>query len=264
MTDFSGKNEQLFIEESARVSEISMLLAGGVNHRGIVLSKSRSEITEASSKPSLSNAVAIVSQSDVLFFIGDLLRLSLGLPSASERLRCRTERAMIKLLRRKKRHDDDDDDDASRHRHHDRRTLRQVAGTPLRDLGIGTSLFEKEIISVQHSMPMLSALKVFIANSVSTVAVVNESGELVGSLTGSDLKGLEPESFLSLTVSVEEFLIERSPSSLQPEIIERSDTLMTALDKLMQPRHFRLRHLWIVDKQSRLRFRHRHRCCCCC
>jgi len=135
-----------------------------------------------------------------------------------------------------------------------------------RDIGYGvTSVMKDEIVSVKEDQTVLNAFLLIFERMVSGVAVVNEEGKLVGSLSASDLKWAAESAFdlgNRLSMKVSDFLEFRRSlpafasdndalkkmTSSAPLTCMPDDEVEYVLTKLMTKGVHRL---WIVNEEQK-------------
>lgn len=140
----------------------------------------------------------------------------------------------------------------------------QTRTMKVRDIGSGvTSVMKDEIVSVTENQTVLEAFVVIFERMVSGVAVVNDDGKLVGSISASDLKWVAESAFdlgnrLSMTVS--DFLdFRRSVPGFANDVLKKvtssapltcmpDDEVEYVLTKLMTKGVHRL---WIVNEEHK-------------
>jgi CBS domain-containing protein len=113
---------------------------------------------------------------------------------------------------------------------------------PVSELEMG----EGAVVSVNTNARALIPFVQMHAQGVSAVAVVDHQGILVGSLSVSDLRSLEPTRLQSLQLPVMDFLKQRSsPAPTAPVSCTATATLAEAIDLLVSTHVHRL---WVVDE----------------
>eukprot|EP01025_Chloroclados_australasicus_P009224 TRINITY_DN13551_c0_g1_i1.p1 TRINITY_DN13551_c0_g1~~TRINITY_DN13551_c0_g1_i1.p1 ORF type:complete len:368 (-),score=40.20 TRINITY_DN13551_c0_g1_i1:416-1519(-) len=77
-----------------------------------------------------------------------------------------------------------------------------ILDTKVSDLG----LVDKSVISVPEDMPTINAYAAMIQKQVSCVGIIDHQGCLIGTLSTSNLRGLQPDQFNILSVPVQKFV----------------------------------------------------------
>ncbi|CEP02793.1 unnamed protein product (mitochondrion) [Plasmodiophora brassicae] len=231
LVNFSGRNPTVFVKESMVLSDFVKTLTTGSNHRALILDEF--EDSEINASPSMEHIKDIISQHDIAVFLHKLMHWAID-PNSAESEPYRDIFAPLA------------ESDTLRN------DLVRVANSRVRDLGLGTSHFEKSIISVEDGVPVLDALKFVIAANVSVLAVVDKAGKLLNSLSGSDLRHLTSATANSLTRPISEFLAAAADVKPPLATITRKCTLLHALNSFASPHRIRpIHHLWLTDKEGR-------------
>jgi len=98
-------------------------------------------------------------------------------------------------------------------------------------------------ISVKRNHSVLKALH-SLKSGISAIAVVEEDGKLAGNFSATNLEGLFMEQFPHFLKSVEDFLSEYSPASMQPVCCRRDTTFEVAIKEMISSGVHRL---WVVN-----------------
>jgi CBS domain-containing protein len=118
------------------------------------------------------------------------------------------------------------------------------------------NLANGQLFTVTPTTRTLTALKEMCENQVSAVAIVAPTGKLVGNFSASNLKGLTSDEFISLHLSVLDFLQQQKlkdrplitslahKKALHPTTISPKDTLEHAILMMAAARVHRL---WVVN-----------------
>jgi len=109
-----------------------------------------------------------------------------------------------------------------------------------------------ETVVIHQSKPVIDAFKVISKAKVSGVAVVNDSGELVGNISASDLKFTSfydtARMFNELNGCVQDFMSSRMTENLLPIVVTGEDSLGTVIQKCVENQVHRT---YVVDNQMR-------------
>jgi len=119
----------------------------------------------------------------------------------------------------------------------------EVLHTPLCQLDL-----PKQVLRVSPHKSTISAYWHLLRHDVSAVAVVDENGKLVDTLSASDLRGCAEENLHSLTMPVREFLAShprQRPAGGEILRCAPTDLLGSAINKLVEAQVHRL---WITDE----------------
>eukprot|EP00301_Raphidiophrys_heterophryoidea_P017854 c2858_g1_i2.p1 GENE.c2858_g1_i2~~c2858_g1_i2.p1 ORF type:complete len:188 (-),score=46.14 c2858_g1_i2:151-714(-) len=125
----------------------------------------------------------------------------------------------------------------------------ELAHTQLRELGFGPDDSLRPVITILESDPAIVGLYKIKANRISAVAVVNDAGEYVATLSVSDLKGLAPKALPSLLKPCRKYLQDRHGGSLPSMMCCTSTTTFQEAVNLLAVWH--IHRLWITDSQMR-------------
>jgi len=113
----------------------------------------------------------------------------------------------------------------------------------------------RPVISVISTESTINAFKIIHQNKISAVAVVDETGKLIGNLSASDLKGAVitdddegAQPFGSLLLPVITFLKQGGMSKLPVATCFISSTLSFVLLKIIA---LHVHRLWIVDEEGK-------------
>eukprot|EP00474_Spongospora_subterranea_P002918 CRZ03376.1 hypothetical protein [Spongospora subterranea] len=131
--------------------------------------------------------------------------------------------------------------------------LIRISSTQLRELGIGSELFEKSIVAVEADVAVIDALKYFMSANVSVLAVVDKMGLLINSFSGTDLRRLTHMDHSALVLTVGEFIDRKNyPDKPDPLRIKKECMLLDAIDMIADSQKTRpMHHLWMCDVTSR-------------
>lgn len=100
------------------------------------------------------------------------------------------------------------------------------------------------VVTVTDKETALDAFRKAVTKELSSVAVVDASGRLVGTVSASDLKALDAEHLRFATLNVMDFLAKYSPRSVNPVSAAKQCSLRTVMAKMLQQRVHRV---WICD-----------------
>jgi len=115
-----------------------------------------------------------------------------------------------------------------------------------------TKLYEPgPVFSVKENDPITNALQIILEYGVSGVAIIDQDGKLVGSISGSDLKAACPDAIsmlVKMNGSVKE-LKESSSDPSRPRVISCTDddTLAGVIDKMQK---YRVHRVFVVDANN--------------
>jgi len=119
--------------------------------------------------------------------------------------------------------------------------LNRITEKTLEQLG----LTKGAVISVPDTSSALEAFRKASQNEVSAVAIVDHKNQrLIGNLSGSDLRGLDGCCIRKVEKPVTEFLAEMHPTSLNPIVVHKGDTLTYALFKILS---LKVHRVWVID-----------------
>jgi len=116
------------------------------------------------------------------------------------------------------------------------------------DLNLG----QQKVVTISAKAPVKDALKLL--GDVSSVAVVNNRGELIGNFSETQCRGLHRSHekkgghFEELFTPVQDFLVRESPKALRPVVGQQNDTLGDVIRMASKTRAHRI---WIVDSKLR-------------
>lgn len=110
----------------------------------------------------------------------------------------------------------------------------------LADLGLTS---KNNVVKVLDTDSTVEALRKASQNQVTAVAVVDhKNGRLVANLSGSDLRSLDASCVRLVEKPVTAFLAEIHPTSLNPVVVHKDDTLKFTLFKLLT---LRVHRVWV-------------------
>jgi len=126
-------------------------------------------------------------------------------------------------------------------------TLGSVTGGTLAELGLDS---RKSVLTLSSGMTAAAGFKLLAECGVSAMPITNEHGQLIGTLSTSDLRGMSSDKLKSLSLPVMDFL--RVANLLvRPQVTAVStDTLGTVLMRLVGREVHRV---WLIDSLE-----HRH------
>lgn len=122
---------------------------------------------------------------------------------------------------------------------------KEIAAKKLSELGFEQG--HMSLTTIRADQSVLQATKVMKREGVSALAVVDPKGKLVGNFSASDLKGLFRQRLPDFLKSVEQFLKDHSPASLEPVTGSKDATLQDTC-KLLAGR--RLHHVFLVSEEN--------------
>lgn len=100
-----------------------------------------------------------------------------------------------------------------------------------------------EVISVPDTASALDAFRKASQNEVSAIAVVDHHNKrLMGNLSCSDIRSLDGCCAWKLSKNVVSFLVEVHPSSLNPIVVHKGDSLKYALFKMLS---LKIHRVWV-------------------
>lgn len=111
----------------------------------------------------------------------------------------------------------------------------------LRDLGVRA---HRALGVVSGKEPVILALQNLVKHHWSALAVIDEHGVLIGNFSATDLRGLYQHHYPHFLMSVQSFLQKHSPNSLALQTVTLDETLLSALNKIVNNR---IHRLWIVE-----------------
>jgi len=104
--------------------------------------------------------------------------------------------------------------------------------------------FLKRVFTVNSIDTAIQGFQLMRLKQVNALAVVNESGTLVTTLSDADLRGFTREKLETLLFPITQFLTRTHGSVLKPVVCHPTDSLKTVLDLLISEKVHRI---WIVD-----------------
>jgi len=123
--------------------------------------------------------------------------------------------------------------------------LGQYADAPIQNLG-----FLKQLVLVHASEPALTAFRRMNDMRVSAAPMVDDNGKYVGTLSVSDLKGLNADSFEFLKGTTQEFSEKHHYAMNVPLVCSPTDSFKKAISDLAQTQ-CRKHRVWIIDQDQR-------------
>jgi len=106
------------------------------------------------------------------------------------------------------------------------------------------------VVSVKPTQPVVDAFRLLLKFNLSAVAVVDDNGVLVGSVSNEHARGLSVESISCLTSTVEKYLeSHRYHPELQPVTVPKSETVYNTVLKVCEACAHRA---WVVDADNKL------------
>jgi CBS domain-containing protein len=121
-------------------------------------------------------------------------------------------------------------------------SLGRLIDTRIDLLTLGTG----DVFSVKESAFLFDALQKMRANRLSAAAVVDHRGFLVANLSVSDLKGINPSTLETLTLSVKEFLFSTYGFPKAPIVVRTWETVEHVLIKLV---FHGVHRVWVVNEK---------------
>ena len=128
--------------------------------------------------------------------------------------------------------------------------IQPVAGKSLGELGLASNFSEfQKVATVRETDSALLGFRRMYIQEADAVAVVNASGNIISTLSASDLRGLKLEDFKLLLHPVSHFLRLRHRSHLPaPLLVSANDTLQQAM---VLAALGRVHRLWVVEPETR-------------
>jgi len=123
-------------------------------------------------------------------------------------------------------------------------SLGRLIDMPLQQLGLGVG----DVFCVNESDFLFSALQKMRANRLSAAAVIDRRGLLVANFSVSDLKGIDPQSLESLSLTVKEFLFKTYGFPKPPVVVKPWETVEHVLLKLT---FHGVHRVWVVDDNQK-------------
>lgn len=104
-------------------------------------------------------------------------------------------------------------------------------------------LTKSNVIAVPDTYSAVEAFRKASLNEVSAVAVIDSKNKrLVANISGSDLRGLDVAHIRSVEKPITKFLAELHPTSLNPIVVHKGDTLRYALFKMLS---LKVHRVWV-------------------
>jgi len=129
--------------------------------------------------------------------------------------------------------------------HLPREHCKALGSKSLRDLGYG----ECQVFTLRETATVYAAIQKLAQTGVSSLAIVDSHGKLVGNFSASDLRNLYFKDYPHLTQTVHEYLEAYNPSSLEIAYGDAKASLVENLRKLVAG-GCSLHHLWMVDENN--------------
>eukprot|EP01129_Flabellula_baltica_P008946 TRINITY_DN3589_c0_g1_i2.p1 TRINITY_DN3589_c0_g1~~TRINITY_DN3589_c0_g1_i2.p1 ORF type:complete len:306 (-),score=56.74 TRINITY_DN3589_c0_g1_i2:8-925(-) len=108
-------------------------------------------------------------------------------------------------------------------------------------------LVGKEVVCINKETTLLNALLSCYENKVTSVAIVDDSGKIIGNLSASDLIGITDENISLLQLSVKHYLIYEGKVMKPPIIVSYSDLLELVYLKLSV---YEIHRVYVVDDEG--------------
>jgi len=118
--------------------------------------------------------------------------------------------------------------------------MEDMASLTVNQLGLSN----KPVISINLEDTVLAAVDVLNEKGVSALAVISDTGRLVGNYSASDVVGLYKDQFPSFLLTVNEFLEQHSPNSMNPICVEANTSLGGVVKEMVESKVHRV---WVVD-----------------
>jgi len=104
----------------------------------------------------------------------------------------------------------------------------------------------KRLVTVERKTTTLGAFREMLINDVSAVPVVDSKGQLVGSLSSTDIRGMTHSNVKDLLLPVEEFIKSRCGGEIpEPIVCSPEDTLETVIKALVNKKVHRV---WVTKE----------------
>jgi CBS domain-containing protein len=120
-------------------------------------------------------------------------------------------------------------------------TLKAVGEKTISALGLQCS----EVMTISKASRVYEAIRMMAAKGVSALALIDPlTGQLCGNFSAIDVEGLYHGDYLKMTMSIEEYLIEKYPQSLRPIVVRGDSTFADTIKSMVENRVHRV---WVVD-----------------
>jgi len=115
-------------------------------------------------------------------------------------------------------------------------------GETIQQLQLASDPPKGEVVSVKNSDPALIGFRTLVLREVVSAPIVNDKGEIVSTLSATDIRGVKPDNFSSILKPVTEFLSASRPT--HPVTCVLNETLAQVITKMVVAR---VHHVWVVN-----------------
>jgi len=114
-----------------------------------------------------------------------------------------------------------------------------------KDMTVGEAFEEKRIHKITTSHTALKGFQIMRLQQVNALAITDEHGKLIGTISGSDLRGLSHDKVANVLLPVMDFLKSQHGGVLKPPITcKKTDKVKAVTDKLITEKVHRV---WITN-----------------
>jgi len=125
--------------------------------------------------------------------------------------------------------------------------LTQWDNFTFKDTLISEAFKEKAVHKISTTHSALRGFQSIRLHEVNALAVVDDGGKLVGTLSGSDLRGLSHDKVTNVMLPVMEFLKGQGQGGHKPVTCKNTETLKSVVERLVAEKVHRI---WIVDNSD--------------
>jgi len=116
-----------------------------------------------------------------------------------------------------------------------------------KDAAVGDTFKEKPVHKITSTQSALRGFQSIRLHEVNALAVIDDNGKLVGTLSGSDLRGLSHDKVTNVMLPVAEFLKLQHQTSTVPVTCKSTDTIKSVVERLVAEKVHRV---WMVDENQ--------------